>query len=483
MLRTLYIFVEISVDSPHLSSTIRTNFPSKKREFRRKILGIGGGSEGKEKGKENLNSRFQKIEIESPSIGEVFSTEGKPEEVVNGNDKTEGKGMGEGNRKEDEPTHFVLVATVQFIGALQGLRESLERSQFKPLPTHSNSSQNRLMIEDERDFKNPSSSSPPEAETETSSSTPWYSTPYKITIPQSKPLSKGEVLGCTSPNFSTGDLPDALIYLGDGRFHLESAMIANPRIPAFRYDPYEKRLVRERYDHGRMKKERGSEVDRAMEGVRKVRKERKIKEEMKIEFDSQKEGDGDEKMEAERERHRERDNSWGLILGTLGRQGSLKVLDHLQDSLIINSNSNTNSSRNSKTSSFKIPSIPILLSELSPQKLSLFGKNIETFVQTSCPRLSIDWGMAFEKPLLSPYEAAVALGRSEGWNRRTERAQGQVDKGKVERGMLEGEREGKGDYPMDFYSDNSEGPWTPRHGMGMKKEKSDPFPFKRKNKV
>ena len=35
-------------------------------------------------------------------------------------------------------------------------------------------------------------------------------------------------LGCTSPN----DIQDAdvLIYLGDGRFHLESAMIANPDI-------------------------------------------------------------------------------------------------------------------------------------------------------------------------------------------------------------------------------------------------------------
>ena len=35
-------------------------------------------------------------------------------------------------------------------------------------------------------------------------------------------------LGCTSPN----EIQDAdvLIYLGDGRFHLESAMIANPDI-------------------------------------------------------------------------------------------------------------------------------------------------------------------------------------------------------------------------------------------------------------
>lgn len=33
---------------------------------------------------------------------------------------------------------------------------------------------------------------------------------------------------------------DALLYVGDGRFHLESAMIANPTVQAYRYDPYSK---------------------------------------------------------------------------------------------------------------------------------------------------------------------------------------------------------------------------------------------------
>lgn len=54
---------------------------------------------------------------------------------------------------------------------------------------------------------------------------------YTIKIPQSKPLSPGEILGCTSPVVTD---VDALIYLGDGRFHLESAMIANPELKAYR---------------------------------------------------------------------------------------------------------------------------------------------------------------------------------------------------------------------------------------------------------
>lgn len=54
---------------------------------------------------------------------------------------------------------------------------------------------------------------------------------YQVTIPQSRPLSPGEVLGCTAPHIHNVDV---LIYLGDGRFHLEAAMIANPHLRAFR---------------------------------------------------------------------------------------------------------------------------------------------------------------------------------------------------------------------------------------------------------
>ncbi|KAF8469138.1 hypothetical protein BDZ91DRAFT_771642 [Kalaharituber pfeilii] len=39
----------------------------------------------------------------------------------------------------------------------------------------------------------------------------------------------------------------------------------------------------------------------------------------------------------------------------------------------------------------------------------------ECWVQTSCPRLSIDWGYACRKPFLGPYEAIVALGGREMW--------------------------------------------------------------------
>lgn len=39
-----------------------------------------------------------------------------------------------------------------------------------------------------------------------------------LSIPQAKPLSPGEVLGCTSPIIGG---VDALVFIADGRFHLE----------------------------------------------------------------------------------------------------------------------------------------------------------------------------------------------------------------------------------------------------------------------
>lgn len=53
-----------------------------------------------------------------------------------------------------------------------------------------------------------------------------------VDVPQAKPLSPGEVLGCTAPVLQ-GDY-DAIVFVADGRFHLEAIMIANPAIPAYR---------------------------------------------------------------------------------------------------------------------------------------------------------------------------------------------------------------------------------------------------------
>jgi 2-(3-amino-3-carboxypropyl)histidine synthase len=74
---------------------------------------------------------------------------------------------------------------------------------------------------------------------------------YNILVPQCKPLSPAETLGCTSPILAS-DCKIA-IFVADGRFHLESAMIQNPTVTFYRYDPYAKVLSSEGYDIETMK--------------------------------------------------------------------------------------------------------------------------------------------------------------------------------------------------------------------------------------
>nr|XP_033778582.1 2-(3-amino-3-carboxypropyl)histidine synthase subunit 1 isoform X2 [Geotrypetes seraphini] len=198
---------------------------------------------------------------------------------------------------------------------------------------------------------------------------------YHVIVPQSKPLSPGEILGCTSPRLEQD--VDAVVYLGDGHFHLESIMIANPGIQAYRYDPYSKILSKQAYNHEAMNQTRRAAINKAANA-----------------------------------------QTWGLILGTLGRQGSPKILQFLE----------------SRLEALGRSFVRVLLSEICPSKLQLFPQ-VEVWVQVACPRLSIDWGTAFSKPLLTPYEAAVALKEIE-W---------------------------QPIYPMDFYAGQSLGPWTVNH--------------------
>lgn len=200
-----------------------------------------------------------------------------------------------------------------------------------------------------------------------------------VLVPQAKPLSPGETLGCTSPRLVNDDGQDrqgVLVFVADGRFHLESAMIHNPALLAYRYDPYSKVLTRERYAVTKMKSMRQAAIAQASAST-----------------------------------------SWGIILGTLGRQGNPAILSHLRSVLRQQGKKH----------------VVLLLSEIFPAKLALF-QGVDAWVQVACPRLSIDWGSAFARPVLTPYEALVALEQTE-WR--------EV-------------------YPMDYYASGS-GPWTNPH--------------------
>ncbi len=229
-----------------------------------------------------------------------------------------------------------------------------------------------------------------------------------LVIPQARPLSPGEVLGCTSPRLDAANVA-AFVFVADGRFHLESVMIHNPSLPAYRYDPYSRVLSREAYDTPGMMATRQAAVAAAASARR-----------------------------------------FGVILGTLGRQGSPAILRRLEARL-----------RGAGRSYFVL-----LLSEITPAKLLQFQRTaaageqrqhcdtgagderkapeegddvgpVEAWVQVACPRLSIDWSGGFSAPLLTPYEVLVAL-EAVPWQT---------------------------PYPMDYYARGS-GEWTNYHKEG-----------------
>lgn len=207
-------------------------------------------------------------------------------------------------------------------------------------------------------------------------------------IPQAKPLSKGEVLGCTAPTIC--DSEDganktlAMLFIADGRFHLEAAMIANPQLKAYRYDPYGKKLTIEEYENDKMKSIRKKAIHTASSALK----------------------------------AKQSDTTFGIILGTLGRQGNPALVSQVQQIL----------------SERKVKFFVILLSEVFPQKLEQFQDKIDVWVQIACPRLSVDWGHFFKKPVLTVYELQVMLSQTE-WR--------EV-------------------YPMDFYAMGS-GKWSNYH--------------------
>jgi len=198
---------------------------------------------------------------------------------------------------------------------------------------------------------------------------------YSVLVPQSSPLSPGEILGCTSPSLPSRH---TILQVGDGRFHLESIMISNPELDFYIYSPYNKVLYREYYDQAKMKQLRAGQIARAA-----------------------------------------KEQVWGIVYSTLGRQGNERVRAQVQAAL--------------EAAGKTVVSLDH--DYLSPEVLGTCPE-VGAWVQLCCPRLSVDWGHTYPKPLLSTYECNVALG-SAAWSDTR--------------------------YPMDYYAEESLGPWTPNH--------------------
>lgn len=144
-------------------------------------------------------------------------------------------------------------------------------------------------------------------------------------------------------------------------------MIRNPHLKFYQYNPYTQKFTLEVYQVEKMMAIRKEQVEIAKQA-----------------------------------------RTFGIILGTLGRQGSTTILKELETLMLKNNRE----------------FIVVFLSEINPVKLLKFTE-VDAWIQIACPRLSIDWGHECAKPLLNSYEAFTCLNEIE-W---------------------------QPVYPMDYYSD------------------------------
>lgn len=177
-IKTLYVFVEIAIDSEHLADTVRANFPDLSRTFRERLLSDDGAhvSTG-----ETIHRGRPSLAIEAPAS------------------EPDRNGDGEG---DDGPTRLALVSTIQFVAAAQKLKDnlSIELSSDRLQGSSPLQGGNALITGGSVSERDPS---PPEPRL-------WKGR-YQIVIPRAKPLSPGEILGCTAPKLS--DNVDALVYV------------------------------------------------------------------------------------------------------------------------------------------------------------------------------------------------------------------------------------------------------------------------------
>ena len=172
-IKTLYVFVEIGIDSNHLAQTIRMNFPDDRETFHKNLLDS-----------EEANARIP--------IGTAIGT-GRNFQIEGTSSSTQYENNHVASTSK-LPTRLSLVSTIQFVAALQRLKEDLSvdisDTPQKPaglLNDGSSSGDNDIIADNLK----------------------WMGI-YETTIPRSKPLSPGEILGCTAPRLNN---VDALMYV------------------------------------------------------------------------------------------------------------------------------------------------------------------------------------------------------------------------------------------------------------------------------
>ncbi len=148
--------MEIAIDARHLTDTVRLNFPDDREVFREQLIADEQSRRRIPAGTKIGPGRHLRITgtLESEVDGESLEVQ-----------------------QERQPTRLALVSTIQFVAALQLLKDNL-----------SNTVDNEAL-----------------RDPQTNSSPKLWNGSYEPSIPRSKPLSPGEILGCTSPTLKDVD--------------------------------------------------------------------------------------------------------------------------------------------------------------------------------------------------------------------------------------------------------------------------------------
>jgi 2-(3-amino-3-carboxypropyl)histidine synthase len=177
-IKTLYIFVEIAIDSKHVAETVRKNFPDDRERFHAEVLDALPDDIGR-----HIQPRGH-VAIQSPNIS-----------------SSDGLNLPSSAHRTN-PTRLALVSTIQFVSALQKLKDDLSEEISRPAPQPS-----ELLTDRELNIDGGSTVQIDAHPTPVPTACCGK---YDATIPRSKPLSPGEILGCTAPRL---DDVDALLYV------------------------------------------------------------------------------------------------------------------------------------------------------------------------------------------------------------------------------------------------------------------------------
>lgn len=181
-IKTLYVFVEIAIDSSHLAQTIRLNFPNDRRIFYEALINSEESDSQIPTGRHLTQDHH--LRIEGPSS---CRTDAEPDTST----------ASVCSSLPFEPTRLALVSTIQFVSALSQLKDDLTTecsdSHTTPQLAGMIDGPSQISETDQAAIRHPK----------------LWTGKYEATIPRSKPLSPGEILGCTAPRL--GDV-DTLMY-------------------------------------------------------------------------------------------------------------------------------------------------------------------------------------------------------------------------------------------------------------------------------